>query len=334
VTTGYQIEITMTDDTVARLQKNGFTLYGFKAVRTAGSGVPVIWFQTTSFSLTTSVQWTASYQAYTSHSQITPGGQVTAVTSYDIGLDQVLAVSDPRGTGEVGPGGNPGGISILNETRTPFTCGIAQQLEDAYAPTCAIPLFGGFLDVIVPVEKVFLMFSPVSMDTGTVVERSSGPGILIDLTGVSGRTVGFDADNGWSWAGHAPWAKAFPPNQELAPLLTGQAAGELPAPKRRPPGPASPANHPHPSRRQTMSHDSGTPFEIDELAAAARGGGAYQCLKTKARDVYCSSYKVKNHDEGAAWVRDCMAHYGIQGSDLLGRPYLSEDQPDGAIVWP
>ena len=222
MTTGYQIDITMTDATATVLQENGFVLYGFKAVRAAGHASPVVWFQTSVFSLTTRVRWTGSYQAYTSHSQVTPGGQITAVTSYDIDLSQVLAVSDPRGTGEVGPDGVPGGISILNETRTPFTCGIAQQLEGAYAPVCAMPIFGKKPDVIVPVEKVFLMFSTLSMDTGTVVERSSAPGILIDLAGGSARTVGFDIDNGWSWADHAPWARAFPPNQELAPLLIEQ----------------------------------------------------------------------------------------------------------------
>ena len=85
-----------------------------------------------------------------------------------------------------------------------------------------------------------------------------------------------------------------------------------------------------------MSHDSGTPFEIDELAAAAKGGGypAYQCFKTKARDVYCSSYEVKNHDEGSEWIGDCLKHFGLKGSDIHQKPYLADDPPDDATVWP
>ena len=63
----------------------------------------------------------------------------------------------------------------------------------------------------------------------------------------------------------------------------------------------------------------------------------YQCFKTKDRDVYCSSYEVKSHAEGAIWVRDCMEHYSIKGNDLLGKPFEVDDydQDDAAITsWP
>ncbi len=60
----------------------------------------------------------------------------------------------------------------------------------------------------------------------------------------------------------------------------------------------------------------------------------YQCFKTRERSVYCSSYEVRNHDEGAAWVSQAMEHFGIHSSDLLGRPYLSNNQPAGAIIYP
>lgn len=60
----------------------------------------------------------------------------------------------------------------------------------------------------------------------------------------------------------------------------------------------------------------------------------YQCFKTKDRDVYCSSTEYRSHDEGKVWVAACMAHFGIRGSDMLKKPYPSEDQPEGAIIWP
>jgi hypothetical protein len=60
----------------------------------------------------------------------------------------------------------------------------------------------------------------------------------------------------------------------------------------------------------------------------------YQCFKTKARDVYCSSYKVKNHDEGASWVTAALAHFNLRGSDILGKPYEERDIPDKAIEYP
>lgn len=63
------------------------------------------------------------------------------------------------------------------------------------------------------------------------------------------------------------------------------------------------------------------------------GKYGYQCFKTKDRDVYCSSKEFKNHDEGAAWIALAMAHFNIQASDLLGKPYTADSQPDGATIW-
>lgn len=60
----------------------------------------------------------------------------------------------------------------------------------------------------------------------------------------------------------------------------------------------------------------------------------YQCFKTISRDTYCSSTMYRSHGEGAAWVKACMEHYGIKGNDLKGKPFESDDQPDGATIWP
>ena len=60
----------------------------------------------------------------------------------------------------------------------------------------------------------------------------------------------------------------------------------------------------------------------------------YQCFKTIERDVYCSSYKVKNHDEGAAWVREALAHFNLRGNDIKGKPYEEDNIPDGATTYP
>ena len=60
----------------------------------------------------------------------------------------------------------------------------------------------------------------------------------------------------------------------------------------------------------------------------------YQCFKSKARDVYCSSSKVKNHDAGAKWVEQALAHFKLKASDILGKPYEAEKIPKGANTYP
>lgn len=222
----YLVSIDMAQETVDLLTDNKYNLYGFKAVKAAGSGQPTVWFKTTDFSLSTEVSWEVLFQAYTSKSQIIPNGQIKAAANYNIDLGQTLNVNSTTGTGAVDTkSGLPGAISINNTTQTPFTCGISQQQGDGtYAPLCAFPLFGVSMDVMGPIEKVFLMFSTTPVNTGTVVYQAYSQGLLIDLTGAEQRTVSFDINKGWSWEGSAPWAKAYPPNANLAPILIQNSA--------------------------------------------------------------------------------------------------------------
>jgi hypothetical protein len=223
--TPYVVTINMTPETVTQLLSAGFFLYGFKVVQTNHAGSPVVWFKTQEFSAATAVNWEEQYQAYTSRSQIIPGGKIVASFAADIILGQTLKVS-AGGVGTVTDGVIPTAISILNTV--PFTCGISQLFGAVYTPLCAFPLFGNNQDVIAPIEKVFLMFSTQPVNTGTVIEQSYGPGILIDLTSLNQRAVNYDINEGWSWGGFS-WANQYPPNSDLVPLLIEPAT---PAPGR------------------------------------------------------------------------------------------------------
>jgi hypothetical protein len=232
--TPYQLTITMNQATYNSLAANNFILYGFKAVKSTSSGQPVVWFQGGSSvyapsgvqSEGTVIDWQEQYTAYTSNSEVIPGGTISVTNSYGITFDQTLNVGTVNGEGNVVSGGTEGAISIYNMTSTPMVCGIGQipqvagsQPVDA-APICAFPLFGQNMDVVQPIEQVFLMFATEAVNTGAVVEQSFGPGIGIDLTGENSRTVNYDINAGWSWqpAG-ASWAQAYPPSTNLVPLL-------------------------------------------------------------------------------------------------------------------
>lgn len=216
--TPYEVTINMTAETVTQLLAANFFLYGFKAVQASlAGGSPVVWFATQEFSATTMINWEEQYQAYTSNSQIIPGGDIVASFAAGITLGETLNVT-AGGVGEVTSTGISTAISILNTVNTPFTCGISELQGTSYNALCAFPLFGNNEDVIAPIEKVFLMFSTQPVNTGTVIEQSYGPGILIDLTASNQRTVNYDINAGWSWGGFS-WAQQFPPNSNLVPLL-------------------------------------------------------------------------------------------------------------------
>lgn len=215
--TPYQVTVTMSPTTVTTLLASNFILYGFKAVQSASAGTPLVWFQTESFSANTVVSWTEQYQAYTSTSTIIPDGEIVASFSAPINLGQQMNVS-AGGLGTVVGGGPATAISILNTTSTPYTTGVSQVTGGVAQPICAFPLYGNNEDVIAPIEKVLLMFSTIPVNTGTVIEQSYGPGLLIDLTASNQRTVSYDINAGWSWGGYN-WAQQIPASSDLIPLL-------------------------------------------------------------------------------------------------------------------
>ncbi|HEX2209650.1 MAG TPA: hypothetical protein VHG93_18360 [Longimicrobium sp.] len=150
------------------------------------------------------------------------GTVIDPAFSYPVQLGQALQVTGADLSGEVVEvGGTPGAVAIINTTPAPFTCGIALlQPGGGSIPICAFPMLPNGDDLIVPLDTVFLMFSPLAEQEGELVERSFSAGLLIDMTDASSRSVTYDATTGvWSWADQAAWATPYPPNQELAPLL-------------------------------------------------------------------------------------------------------------------
>ncbi|MFE6690981.1 hypothetical protein ACFVFQ_31485 [Streptomyces sp. NPDC057743] len=167
------------------------------------------------------VQWNAQYQAFTSSSKIIPDGQITASASYEIELEQRLDVTNPAGTGDVYDDANlPGQIGVNNKLQQYFTCGISQKSNQTAAavPMCAFPLNGDFLDTFQPVEQILLFFAVKNVNLGTVVASSYGPGMLIDISGVSERDVTFDINAGWGNGG-AAWGTPIPAESDLKQLL-------------------------------------------------------------------------------------------------------------------
>jgi hypothetical protein len=244
----FSVNITMSSETVENLKKTGFQLYGFKAVKNSGSnGVPLIWFATDEYLVNTTVEWSENYQAYISTQlNLTPYQVVkpcplkesfnaslarkdyrkypmlalVACSSESIELGQEMFV-DTYGNTKVTPNGNDKEISILNESSQQWTCGISQALLNPlkFNPLSAFPLYGRNKCTITPVKKVLLMFASYSLlKTGTVVNKSWGPSVLVDLTDVKSRDLTYDLNNGWSPTDQV-WANIVPVNTDITSLL-------------------------------------------------------------------------------------------------------------------
>lgn len=214
----YEIDIALSSGTVDKLKNGGFALYAFKAVKSAvAGGAPLVWFRTTSFLTNVAVTWEEQYQAYISTDEIIANGKITASTACDIDLGQTAVVTD-NGNMSPSSSGTDSAVSIQNAGSNQWTTGISQVTSGSAKPMCAIPLYGNMLDVIVPIEKVLLMFASNTFNTGTVIYKAYSSGMLVDLTASQTRAVSFDINKGWD-SGGGTWGRQIQANADLVPLL-------------------------------------------------------------------------------------------------------------------
>lgn len=213
----YEVTISLGPDTVRDLKGGTFKLYGFKAVSSSRTdGVPVIWYKTGTFNTSTKVSWVTKYEAYVAQSEDIPNGQITASAS--VGIDLAQQWNYRPGSTEVVNKGQKGAISILNQTKEKYACGISELVAGVSNPLCAFPLYGGNMDAMAPIQKVLLMFATDVFTTGTVIYQAFGPALLIDLTANNSRGVSYDINEGWGW-GNESWAKSYEATSNLTPLL-------------------------------------------------------------------------------------------------------------------
>jgi len=215
---GYSVDITYNDETQKAL--NGtYTLYAFKAVQSSATGgAPLVWFADSTFLADgVTVDWNESYQGFISTNQIIPNGQINTSAHANADLGETVTV-DTSGNLSVSDNGDPDGITITNNSNTPYTCGIMQLQGSSMTPLCAFTLHGNQADDIVPIEKVLLFFGTKPVNTGTVIETTVTQGVLLDLTENHSVSVSYDIDGGWSAEG-AAWATLVPPSTNMVPLL-------------------------------------------------------------------------------------------------------------------
>lgn len=204
----YSINIKMSSATARELSDDGYDLYGFKAVKASGTGSPLVWLETDNYSTNTRISWKQNYQVYTSNTEINADSKIEASHSAPISLGQVLTIDHNTGTGEVRKGGPKNAISVQNRTQRRFTVGISQKPRNSkYTnPLCALRLNPNHDNIIQPIEKIMLIFATQSIDTGTVIYKAFGPGVLIDLTAEPSREIKYDVSKGWDWDDQL-WAK-------------------------------------------------------------------------------------------------------------------------------
>jgi hypothetical protein len=217
--TNYSVVINVDPASVTTLLQNGYQLYAFQGADGPANGVPVVWFSTNAISANNTIAWQENYSGYTSTTtNLANGVQITAAFSAPMSLGQEMTVGI-GGIGTVTNTGTTGYLEVLNNTTTQFTCGVSvyNPTSQTSNPIAAFPLFGQGLDTFVPVEYAYFMFATQAVNTGSVIEQSFAPGILINMTGqTSAVTVSYDINNGWTGPGITT---NFPAGTSMAMLI-------------------------------------------------------------------------------------------------------------------
>lgn len=217
----YQVTINMSQDTVKALSESNYSLYCFRAVQCwHKSGMPLVW-RRQGYSLTTIIEWSEEYEVYTSPQKLNPGIKLGSHNSYPIELGQKFLVDSSEGLGKIKQNGVDDAIAIYNQTQRQFTCGISVKTEnDTANPICALPIFGDKTQVIIPLNKILLLFSTMQVKTSTAILKAESSGILIDLTKAPEnlRTVNYNINKGWEW-GEEAWAQTTKASTNLNEVL-------------------------------------------------------------------------------------------------------------------
>jgi hypothetical protein len=205
--TQYSITLTIPQATVAQLVAGGYWLHGFKAVQSASpGGAPVVWFATQNFLESNLLTWSEQYEAYLAESTpLGPNVQINASTSCPIGLqEQVTASAVGLGTPEAS---TSQGISIINGSTIPFTCGLMLQQpsglggsgSNSPTPLCAFSLPPTMTDEMLPLEQVVLLFATEETPSGTVLEQSQSWAVAITFTTSNSMSVTYDLSQQGGW---------------------------------------------------------------------------------------------------------------------------------------
>ena len=217
----YSIQISLDDDTLKKLKQTGQSLRAFKGVKASiEGGLCPVWFTTTNLSQTVDVEWPEQYGGYIDNQEFKPDIVIDADNKENMDLGDLLTVQDD-GTALVTNNGKSGDITIKNGGKKEWICGMGQVVNGSMSPLCAFPLFGNFNVLMMPYERVLLVFESGQTDTGTVVEESVSSSIVLTLTGADvgkPKNISFNIDNGWDAQG-ANWATISTDTINLADAL-------------------------------------------------------------------------------------------------------------------
>jgi len=193
-------------------------------------GKPIVWIvrDGENYGDTMKIQWSENYGAFVSTQETKNKAHISSRTDMAVNLGGKL-IRHPDGHLEVSSDGSEGTISIVNKSLSDVWCGLSEVDNDLpepkFNPICLFGLDRKGTDLITPISRVVLMWAKDTIETATVIEKSLGTGIVVDLTRNNSRALKYDIDNAkWDKNDETTgYIEAFESDSELSPLLINPA---------------------------------------------------------------------------------------------------------------
>jgi hypothetical protein len=212
------VYISMSDTTLSQLKKSGYKLFVLRAVQSYDRGKPLVFLVIEDYLEITPVIISNRYKTFISSNQWKSGEVIFPGIVRPIEAGQIMQI-DNEGCCKVYNNGVPFLFSIKNNGEKRWICGILSADNDQKdSPFCAFILYGGMVNISKPIDKIFLMLSTENLKAGSIIERSMGPGILIDLSSKDVYNVSYTINIGWS-SSEMSFVRLIPPLSFLAPVL-------------------------------------------------------------------------------------------------------------------
>ena len=218
----YTVSIDLDSSTLTALKNGGFSMHAFKGVKTSSPGssaLPTLWFQQDRFSSTVDISWADTFGGYFSATDIKENAVVKISTEDLMNLGDILTLQENGGSAKTS-GGVSTAYNFKSDKTETWTCGLTTSAKGGEAtPICAFPQYGAVANVLMPYDKVLLLFTQEQQDTGSVLQTAVSSSISIIMSPqVPDIGVAFDINTGWNTRSQ-PQAVSNPVNFDMAPDL-------------------------------------------------------------------------------------------------------------------
>ena len=218
----YKITIDLDSTTLSALKDGGFSMHAFKGVKTSAPGsnaLPTLWFQQDRFASKVDISWKDTFGGYFSATDIKENAVIDISTSSAMTLGDILTLLD-NGDNSLSTGGVPTAYNFKSDKTETWTCGLTVSAKGTEAtPICAFPQYGAAANVLMPYDKVLLLFTQEQQDTGSVLQTAVTMSISIIMSPqVPEISVAFDINTGWDTR-NQPQATSNPVEFNMAPDL-------------------------------------------------------------------------------------------------------------------